>query len=396
MQSLESLWINIAQWIRGLFDSFLPPWAVQLVMDVLGILLLIVIGIVSVLVFTYMERKVIARVGDRLGPNRAGPLGIFQAIADAIKMLTKEDVTPTNADRWMFLAAPALIIIPAVLLYSVLPFGRGMVGVDLNIAVIFVVAMGAIPILSMLMAGWASNNKYALLGAFRTVAQLVSYEIPMAIALLTVVLLAGTMSTVGIVEAQSSVPFILVTPAAFLVYLLAGLAELNRTPFDLLEADSEIVAGYFIEYSGMKFAMFFLAEFINFFMMAGMITTLFLGGWQWPILPSWLWFLIKTILVIFVIMWIRDTIPRIRIDQMLSLAWKVLVPLALANLFVVAFIAKLVEPGWLRTAVSFGSNIVLIGSALLLLGRTSRRRREQAKAAGEAAVKRYYASVESD
>ena len=396
MQSLESLWINIAQCIRGLFDSFLPPWAAQLVMDVLGILLLIVIGIVSVLAFTYMERKVIARVGDRVGPNRAGPLGIFQAIADAIKMLTKEDITPTNADRWMFLAAPALIIIPAVLLYAVLPFGKGMVGVDLNIAVVFVVAMGAIPILSMLMAGWASNNKYALLGAFRTVAQLVSYEIPMAIALLTVVLLAGTMSTVGIVEAQSSIPFILVTPAAFLIFFLSGLAELNRTPFDLLEADSEIVAGYFIEYSGMKFAMFFLAEFINFFMMAGMVTTLFLGGWQWPILPSWLWFLIKTVLVIFVIMWIRDTIPRIRIDQMLSFAWKVLVPLALVNLFVVAFIAKLVEPGWLRTAVSFGSNIVLIAATLLLLGRASRKQREQARAAGEAAVKRYYASVESD
>jgi len=396
MQILENLWIDIAQWIRGLFDSFLPQWAAQLVMDVLGILLLIVIGIVAVLAFTYMERKVIARVGDRIGPNRAGPLGIFQAIADAIKMLTKEDVTPTNADRWMFLAAPILIIIPAVLLYAVLPFGRGMVGVDVNIAVVFVVALGAIPILSMLMAGWASDNKYALLGAFRTVAQLLSYEIPMAIALLTVVLLAGTMSTVGIVGAQSSIPFILVTPAAFLVYFLAGLAELNRTPFDLLEADSEIVAGYFIEYSGMKFAMFFLAEFINFFMMAGMITTLFLGGWQWPILPSWLWFLIKTIAVIFVIMWIRDTVPRIRIDQMLSFAWKALVPVALANLFLVAFIAKLLEPGWLRTVAAFGSNIVLIGIALLLLGRASRRRKERAREAGEAAVKRYYASAESD
>ncbi len=396
MQLLDDLWIRIALWIRGLFESFLPSWAVQLVMDVLGILLLVVIGIVAVLAFTYMERKVIARVGDRIGPNRAGPLGIFQAFADAIKMLTKEDVTPTNADRWMFLAAPILIIIPPVLLYAILPFGRGMVGVDLSIAIVFVVAMGAIPILSMLMAGWASNNKYALLGGFRTVAQLISYEIPMVISLLTVVLLAGTMSTVGIVEAQSSVPYILVTPVAFLVYFLASLAELNRTPFDLLEADSEIVAGYFIEYSGMKFAMFFLAEFMNMFVVAGLITTLFLAGWQWPILPSWLWFLIKTIGVIFVMMWIRDTVPRIRIDQMLSFAWKVLVPLALTNLFVVAFVVKLVEPAWLRTLVLFGSNVALLAITLVLLGKAARKRDEEARAAGEAALQRYYASVESD
>ena len=392
MQVLDDLWIRIAQWLRGVFDSFLPPWAAQLVMDVLGILLLIVWGIVVVLTFTYMERKVIARVGDRIGPNRAGPLGIFQAFADAIKMLTKEDVTPTNADRAMFLAAPIVIIIPAVLLYAVLPFGRGMVGVDLSIAVVFVVAMGGIPILTMLMAGWASNNKYALLGGFRTVAQLISYEVPMVVALLTVVLLAGTMSTVGIVEAQATFPFALVTPVAFVVYMLAGLAELNRTPFDLLEADSEIVAGYFIEYSGMKFAMFFLAEYINLFMVAGMITTLFLAGWQWPILPSWLWFLIKVIVVIFLMMWIRSTIPRFRIDQMLGFAWKALVPLSLVNLFVVALVAKLLEPGWARTGVLFVSNLALLAAVGFIMARQSRKREEQARAAGEAAIRRYYGS----
>jgi NADH-quinone oxidoreductase subunit H len=392
MQILDDLWIKIAMWLRGLFDSFLPPWAAQLVMDVLGILLLIVVGIVAVLAFTYVERKIIARVGDRYGPNRAGPFGVFQALADAIKMLTKEDVTPTNADRWMFLAAPIVIIIPAVLLYAVLPFGRGMIGVDLSIGVVFIVAMGAIPILSMLMAGWASNNKYALMGGFRAVNQLLSYEVPMVIALLTVVLLAGTMSTVGIVEAQSSVPFILVSPVAFLVYFLAGLAELGRTPFDLLEADSEIVAGYFIEYSGMKFALFFLAEFINLFLVAGMITTLFLGGWQWPILPSWLWFFIKTFAVIFFIMWIRSTFPRLRVDQLLGFAWKALVPLSLVNLFLVALISKLVETVWLRTLIMLGSNIILLAAALLIMGRLFQKREAKARAAGEAAVKRYYAS----
>lgn len=392
MQVLDDLWIRIAQWFRGLLESFLPSWAVQLTMDVLGILILIVLGIVVVLVFTYMERKVIARVGDRIGPNRAGPFGVFQALADAIKMLTKEDVTPTNADRWLFLAAPIVVIIPAVLLYAVLPLGRGMVGVDLNIAVVFVVAMGGIPILTMLMAGWASNNKYALLGAFRTVAQLISYEVPMVVALLTVVLLAGTMSTVGIVEAQATFPFALVTPAAFVVYMLAGLAELNRTPFDLLEADSEIVAGYFIEYSGMKFAMFFLAEYINLFMVAGMITTLFLAGWQWPILPSWLWFLIKVVLVIFLMMWIRATFPRFRIDQMLGFAWKALVPVSLINLFLVALVAKVLEPGWARTGVLFVSNLALLVGAVAIMAQVARKREERARAAGEAAIKRYYGS----
>lgn len=392
MQVLDDLWIRIAQWFRGVLESFLPPWAVQLTMDLLGIVLLLAFGVVVVLVFTYMERKVIARVGDRLGPNRAGPFGIFQAFADAIKMLTKEDVTPTNADRWLFLAAPIIVIIPAVLLYAVLPFGRGMVGVDLSIAVVFVVAMGGIPILSMLMAGWASNNKYALLGGFRTVAQLISYEVPMVVALLTVVLLAGTMSTVGIVEAQASFPFALVTPAAFVVYMVAGLAELNRTPFDLLEADSEIVAGYFIEYSGMKFAMFFLAEFINLFMVAGMITTLFLAGWQGPILPSWLWFLIKTVAVIFVIMWIRSTIPRFRIDQMLGFAWKALVPLSLVNLFLVALVAKVLAAGWARTGVLFVSNLALLAGAMAIMEHNARKQERRARAAGEAALKRYYGS----
>mgnify|MGYP005838726479 CR=1 FL=1 len=392
MQVLDDLWIRIAQWFRGVLESFLPPWAVQLTMDLLGIVLLLAFGVVVVLVFTYMERKVIARVGDRLGPNRAGPFGVFQAFADAIKMLTKEDVTPTNADRWLFLAAPIVVIIPAVLLYAVLPFGRGMVGVDLSIAVVFVVAMGGIPILSMLMAGWASNNKYALLGGFRTVAQLISYEVPMVVALLTIVLLAGTMSTVGIVEAQASFPFALVTPAAFVVYMVAGLAELNRTPFDLLEADSEIVAGYFIEYSGMKFAMFFLAEFINLFMVAGMITTLFLAGWQGPILPSWLWFLIKTVAVIFVIMWIRSTIPRFRIDQMLGFAWKALVPLSLVNLFLVALVAKVLAAGWARTGVLFASNLALLAGAMAIMEHNARKQERRARAAGEAALKRYYGS----
>jgi NADH-quinone oxidoreductase subunit H len=392
MNIFDNVFLNISAWFRGVLDSFLPGWASTLIMDIAGILILIIIGIVAVLALTYMERKVIARVGDRVGPNRAGPLGVFQALADAIKMLTKEDVTPTNADRWLFLAAPIIVIIPAVLLYAVLPFGRGMVGTDLNIGVVYIVALGAIPIMTMLMAGWASNNKYALLGGFRAVNQLLAYEVPMVICLITVVMLAGTLSVYKIVEAQASIPFIVVTPAAFLVYFLAGLAEIGRTPFDLLEADSEIVAGYFIEYSGMKFAMFFLAEYINLFLVAGLITTLFLAGWQWPLLPSWLWFLIKTVAVIFVMMWIRSTFPRFRVDQILSFAWKVAVPVSLINLFLVALVLKVVDLTWLRTVILFVSNVGLIAAALAIMGRAARTRESRVREQGEAAVKRYFAS----
>jgi NADH-quinone oxidoreductase subunit H len=300
----------------------------------------------------------------------------LQAVADAIKMLIKEDIVPRRADHLLFNLAPVLMVIPAVLLYGVLPFGRGMVGSNLDVGVLYVVAIGSLTAIAVMTAGWSSNNKYGLLGAFRVVAQLVSYEIPMVLAMASVVLLTGSMSLVDIVRSQS-IPNAILLPVAFFIYMAAGMAELGRSPFDLLEADSEIVAGYFIEYSGMKFALFFLAEYINMFAVAAIVTTLFLGGWRWPILPSWLWFFIKTFAVIFVFIWARGSWPRFRIDHMLNFAWKFLVPLALANLMVVGLVDKLLaEAGTVvRTVALLGSNVVLIAVTLVVVAWAARRSR---------------------
>lgn len=373
MQILNNVFTGLYDWFNNLLLNVLPGWATWLVMNVGVMVILIVFGVVGMLGWTWMERKVVARIADRLGPNRAGPFGVLVAVADAIKMLTKEDITPTRADRWVFLMGPILILIPAVLLFAVVPFGKGMIAADLNIGILYVMALGSVAIMAILMAGWGSNNKYALLGAFRAVAQLIAYEVPMALSLVTVVLLSGTLSTYGIVLKQASVPFVLIVPAAFVVYLLCGIAEIGRSPFDLLEADSEIVAGYNIEYSGMKFALFYISEYFNLFTISAMVTTLFLGGWQWPILPSWLWFMIKCIAVVFVMMWIRGTWPRIRIDQMLNLSWKVLVPVALVNLFFVGLVLKLISSPLPQAVVLLGGNVALILVTLGIMGRAARR-----------------------
>jgi NADH-quinone oxidoreductase subunit H len=254
-----------------------------------------------------------------------------------------------------------------------------MIASDLNIGVLYVMALGSVS-MAILMAGWGSNNKYALLGAFRAVAQLIAYEVPMALSLVTVVLLSGTLSTYGIVLAQAPAPFIAMIPGVFIVYFLCGIAEIGRSPFDLLEADSEIVAGYNIEYSGMKFALFYISEYFNLFTIAAMIVTLFLGGWQWPILPSYVWFMLKVIAVVFGMMWIRGTWPRIRIDQMLNLSWKVLVPTSLVNLFYVALIVKLIPAGWLQGIVLLVGNVIIIAVALGLMGRAARKHEQKVQA----------------
>ena len=281
----DQLFVNIGQWWTGLLSGFLADEAVTVINGLIGGLILALLGVVMVLALTYMERKVFSRLQDRIGPNRWGPFGILQAVADAIKMLIKEDIIPDNADRLLFNLAPVLMVIPAILLYAVLPFGRGMVGSDLGVGVLYVVAIGSLTVIAVMTAGWSSSNKYGLLGAFRVIAQLVSYEIPMVLAMASVVLITGSMSLVKIVESQP-IPNAILMPVAFIVYMAAGMAELGRSPFDLLEADSEIVAGYFIEYSGMKFALFFLAEYISMFAIAGVVTTLFLSGWKGPILPT--------------------------------------------------------------------------------------------------------------
>lgn len=287
----------------------------------------------NVLFLIWLERKVSAWIQNRLGPMRTGPHGLLQTLADALKLLVKEDVVPSAADRWVFAIAPIVTFTPAVLIYVVLPFSDRWVVQDLNIGILFVAAMTSMVIPSFLMAGWGSNNKWSVFGALRSAAQLVSYEVPLVLAAVAVVLLAGSLSLNDIVEAQRrSGWFILVQPLGFLVYYVAALAEANRAPFDLIEAESELVAGFNTEYSGMRWAIFFLAEYANLLSGSAIAATLYLGGWSGPWLPPFVWFMLKTYLLIFLAMWIRWTVPRIRVDQLMNLGWKVLLPLALVNL----------------------------------------------------------------
>jgi len=298
-------------------------------------------------------------------------------------MLIKEDIVPAGADKPVFNLAPILIAGAAALLWAVVPFGRGMIGQDLNIGALYVVAVGSITTIAVIMAGWSSNNKFALLGAFRVVAQLFSYEVPMVLSIAAVVLVTSTMRMGDIVERQV-VPFIFVLPVAFITYLLAAAAETGRAPFDLLEADSEIVAGYFIEYSGLKFGWFYIAEYGNLFAISAITTTLFLGGWRGPfasVAPVLgpVYFIIKTLAVIFLLMWIRGTWPRFRIDQMLAFAWKVLVPASLANLLWSAIVLQVgrqpeqVGPTIVQMILLLVGNVAIIAVAGLLLGRAAQR-----------------------
>lgn len=383
MDYLRDFFINLARswttWISG----FLPEWGVTLVNYVVVGIILVLMPVIATLAFTWMERKVIGRIQNRLGPNRVGPWGIFQGIADAVKMLVKEDIVPDSADKPVFNLAPILIAAGAGLIWAVIPFGRGMIGKDLNIGALYVVAIGSIATVAIIMAGWSSNNKFAVLGAFRVVAQLLSYEIPMVLAIASVVLLVGSMRMGQIVESQV-VPFALVLPVAFLAYFLAGAAETGRAPFDLQEADSEIVAGYFVEYSGLKFGWFYIAEYGNLFAIAAITTTLFLGGWRGPFVSAIpalgpLYFAIKAVLVIFVLMWIRGTWPRFRIDQMLAFAWKVLVPATLANLLWAAVVLQIgrqpeaLGPTPLQMILLLGGNLLILLAAVTLLGRAAKR-----------------------
>jgi NADH-quinone oxidoreductase subunit H len=287
--------------------------------------------LLMVMFFIWFERRLIGRIQVRPGPNRVGPFGLLQPVADVIKILTKEDIVPARGDKLVFWLAPVVALTPVFLMIAVVPFQNGALLADLNIGILYIVAISSVSSIGVFMAGWSSNNKYALIGAMRDVAQLVSYEIPLVLSIIGVVLLTGSLSLTEIVSAQD-VPFILLQPLGCLIFFIGSLAEINRTPFDLLEADSEIVAGYNIEYSGMKFATFFLMEYAEALVASTLVTTLFLGGWRGPLLPPLLWFLIKVVAVFALIVWIRGTIPRLRIDQVMAFAWKFLLPLALINL----------------------------------------------------------------
>ncbi len=322
---------------------------------------LIVFILTMVLGVIYIERRLLGRMQSRLGPNRTGPFGLLQAVADAVKVLLKENIVPSAADRVVHWLAPVVAFAPVLILMAVVPFQDGALLADLNIGVLYVVAISSVTTVGVFMAGWGSSNKYSLLGAMRTVAAVVSYEIPLVLSIIGVVLLAGSLSLNSIVLAQD-IPFILLQPLGFFLFFTAGCAEINRSPFDLMEADSELVAGFHTEYSGMKFAMFYLVEYAEAIAMAAIITTLFLGGWRGPLLPPWLWFILKVVIVFFVMVWTRTTLPRVRIDQLMALAWKFLFPLALINLFVTA-VQVLAWPDalpWIMVVINFAIMGVLV------------------------------------
>lgn len=285
--------------------------------------------------YTWFERRLLGRFQGRLGPNRVGPFGVFQPLADAVKLLTKEDIIVTGADRVVFTLAPVAMLAPTLAVLAVIPFGANSWLVDINVAVLYLAAVSGIATIAVMMAGYASPNSFALFGSMRAVAMLVSYEVPLIMALLGVTLLAQSMSMVDIVEAQA-LPFLLVSPLGALIFLAAVSAELNRAPFDVTEAESELVSGYMTEYSGMKYGVFMLAEFTNTVVAGAVFTVLFLQGWKWPVLPSHVWFLVKIGMFVFVAVWVRATLPRFRLDQILAVAWKFLFPLSLLNVLLLA------------------------------------------------------------
>jgi len=322
-----------------LLAPFLPPWAVQAVDALAEAVAVLTVALLSVMFWVYLERRIVGRLQNRIGPNRVGPFGILQTVADTIKLLIKEDIVPLGTDKAVFLLAPVLVAVPALLVYAVIPFGPGVVVADLNIALLYLIAISSLTTLGILLAGWSSNNKYSLLGAMRAAAQVISYEVPLVLSLIGVMMLAGTMSLNGIVEAQRPLWFFIWQPLGLLIFLVAGIAELNRTPFDLVEGESEIVAVYHIEYSGMRFALFFLAEYLNAFVLSALAATLFFGGWLGPpivgaTLPPYIWFALKALVFMFVLFWVRGTLPRLRVDQLMGFCWKFLLPLGLANIFI--------------------------------------------------------------
>ena len=356
MFSLEGFTNDIQKWLNANFN---PTWTLVfecVIVILLAISLFALLGLVLVL----MERKVAAHMQIRLGPNRVGPMGMFQTVADTLKLIMKEGLTPDGADKFLFNLAPFIVMIVAMLLLAPIAFAKGFQIWDLNIGVLFVSSISSLGVIGILMAGWSSNNKYSLLGAMRSGAQIVSYELSAGISILTIVVLTGSLQISDIVASQQTGWWLFKghIPAfiAFIIFIIAATAETNRAPFDMAEAESELTAGFHTEYSGMKFALFFLAEYINIFIVCAIGATLFLGGWMpfhighwdgfnhimdW--IPSSIWFFGKTFFLIFLIMWFRWTFPRLRIDQLLNLEWKYLLPISLFNLLLVTVVAIM---GW--------------------------------------------------
>jgi len=336
--------------MEGLQESFygafeaqgLPLFIPQLIVMVVVATAVLIFVAVSVMFMVWWERKISAHIQVRFGPMRVGGWhGWAQSIADGIKLLIKEDIIPDGADRLVFALAPMVVFAAGLAAYVIIPFGPGLIVSDLNIGVLFYISISSLTVVGIIMAGWSSNNKYAVLGAIRSAAQAVSYEVPLVVSILGVIMTVGSLSMTKIVEAQQQMWFVVPQLLGFLIYLTAAIAECNRLPFDIPEAESELVAGFHVEYSGMRFAIFFLAEYANMFTVSAIAAALFLGGWHGPLLPGWLWFLLKTYFLIFVMMWLRWTLARLRVDQLMNLGWKFLLPLAFLNMGITGLILVL-------------------------------------------------------
>lgn len=378
MELLERAPVEIKTLILSFLGSLgVPGWILAIVSAVLVIATVQGVFLGLFALTSLFERKILARVQNRYGPNRVGPCGLFQPAADGIKMLTKEDLVPRNADHLVHFLAPIVMLIPALMVLAILPYGRNMVPIDLNAGILYFFAVGAGTEVAVFMAGWGSANKYSVLGAMRAIAQMISYELPLVISAVVAAMVAGSLSPSAIVAAQAGFAYGVVprwfvfTPWGFtacLLFYICALAESNRSPFDLPEGESELVAGHLTEYSGFKYAIFFMAEYVGMFAICGMLVTLFLGGWQAPLpflgfVPSWCWFLAKICFVAFTMIWVRATLPRLRIDHLLDFAWKFLLPMSFA-----AFLSAACWHYAGRGPAAWLASLLLVGVPYLRLG----------------------------
>ena len=410
---LDQLFVSLYKGALDIAGRFLPAWAVPWLSIAIGIGVIAAVAPAIMMYLTWFERKVIARMQNRFGPNRVGIYGLAQPLADGLKMLIKEDIVPEGADRLLHTLAPVISVVPAILLFAVLPFGRNMIAADLNVGLLYFLAVSSVSSYAIFMGGWASRNKFSMLGAMRSVAQIISYEVPGVLSVVVVIMATGTMSMAAIVQQQAEQGWFVFTPwglVGAIILFLSGIAEVNRTPFDMPEAESELVAGFHTEYSGMKFALWYMAEFLEAFAISAFTVTLFLGGWSGPPvpawimffvlaligasagslplflrivallacvgagvkfyaepIPSWAWFLTKTYLLIFVLVWLRGTFPRLRVDQLMGLAWKFLLPMALVNILAAGIAAA--RPG--LSGMLLSAAILAVSAALLVRANSS-------------------------
>jgi NADH-quinone oxidoreductase subunit H len=382
----------VSTWLQNLLLGWgINSNLVTLIIQLIGGVIIVVVSLTTVIILIWVERKIAGRIQDRLGPNRAGPFGLFQPVADIIKIFTKEITTPDGADKAVFNIAPVMAIASVLLIWAVVPFASTVFGSDINVGVLYIIAVGSFGVVAIIMAGWSSNNKFALLGAFRAVAQMVSYEVPMVLALLVPTLLSRSMDINTLVRSQI-IWFVVISPLSAIIFLITSMAEVGRAPFDLLEAESEIVAGFHTEYSGMAFGWFYVAEFLHVWTVGALIATFFFGGWRgpgaevYPILGI-IFFYIKTFVFYFVITWIRLSLPRIRIDHLLDFNWKLLTPLALVVLIITAILDKILESigvglevgrnPWLYALIMFVANVVIGWVTVVILNRTESKRRKE-------------------